>query len=187
MAIPVNISDLINNRIVESYRVEFKSDWNPEAILHTICAFANDIDNMSGGYIVVGVEEKDGSPVFPIKGIAQNRIDGMEKKLREICNYLEPFYQPVAEPFIYEDKHVLVIWVAGGFSRPYQASVSLSEKRSEKKYYIRKASSTVVATPEELKQLYYVSSDIPFDDRPNLAAEIEDLDLGLIREHLKRV
>ena len=187
MAIPVNISDLINRRIVESSRVEFKSDWNPEPILHTICAFANDIDNMGGGYIVVGVEEKDGSPVFPIKGIAQSRIDSIEKKLREICNYLEPFYQPVAEPFIYEDKHVLVIWVSGGFSRPYQASVSLSEKRSEKKYYIRKASSTVVATPEELKQLYYVSSDIPFDDRPNLAAEIEDLDLGLIREHLKKV
>ena len=131
-------------------------------------------EKTGGGYIVVGVEEKDGSPVFPIKGIAQNRIDNIEKKLREICNYLEPFYQPVAEPFIYENKHILVIWVSGGFSRPYQASVSLSEKRSEKKYYIRKASSTVVATPEELKQLYYVSSDIPFDDRPNLAAEIED-------------
>ena len=91
MAIPVNISDLINRRIVESSRVEFKSDWNPEPILHTICAFANDVDNMGGGYIVVGVEEKDGSPVFPIKGIAQSRIDNIEKKLREICNYLEPF------------------------------------------------------------------------------------------------
>ena len=187
MAIPVNIYELINRTIVESTRVEFKADWNPEAILHTICAFANDMDNMGGGYIVVGVEEKDGMPVFPIKGIAQNRIDGMEKKLREICHYLEPFYQPVAEPVLYEGKHILVIWVAGGFSRPYRASASLSEKRSEKRYYIRKASNTVVATPEELKQLYYVSSDIPFDDRPNLAAEIEDLDLGIIREHLKKV
>ncbi len=102
MAIPVNITDLINRTIVESSRVEFKADWNPGPILHTICAFANDIDNMGGGYIVVGVEEKDGSPVFPIKGIARNRIDGMEKKLREICNYLEPFYQPVAEQFIFK-------------------------------------------------------------------------------------
>lgn len=55
MAIPVIISDLINSRIVESSRVEFKADWNPEPILHTICAFASDIDNMGGGYIVVGV------------------------------------------------------------------------------------------------------------------------------------
>ncbi len=187
MAIPVNISDLINRRIVESSRVEFKSDWNPEPILHTICAFANDIDNMGGGYIVVGVEEKNGVPVLPVKGIELDRIDGIEKKLRECCHYIEPFYQPVAEPFLFEGRHVLVIWVSGGYSRPYKASISLSDRRSEKKYYIRKASSTVVASPEEEKQLYYVSSDIPFDDRPNLAADVTDLDLGLIREHLKKV
>ncbi len=187
MAIPINISDLINRTVVESTRIEFKADWNPEPILHTICAFANDIDNMGGGYIVVGVEEKDGLPVFPIKGIERERMDGIEKKLRECCHYLEPFYQPVAEPFLYEEKYVLVIWVSGGFARPYKAAVSLSEKRSDKKYYIRKASATVEASVEEIKQLYYVSSDIPFDDRENLAAEVEDLDLGLIREHLKKV
>ncbi|MCR5783198.1 MAG: putative DNA binding domain-containing protein [Clostridia bacterium] len=187
MAIPVNINDLINRTVVESTRIEFKADWNPEPILHTICAFANDIDNMGGGYIVVGVEEKDGAPVFPVKGIDKNRVDSIGKKLRECCHYLEPFYQPVSEPFMYADKYVIVIWVSGGFARPYKASVSLSEKRSEKKYYIRKSSSTVIASAEEEKQLYYVSSDIPFDDRPNLAADVEDLDLGLMREHLKKI
>ena len=39
MAIPVNINDLINQRIVKSTRLEFKSDWNPNPILHSICAF----------------------------------------------------------------------------------------------------------------------------------------------------
>ena len=64
MAIPVNLDDLINRRVVESTRVEFKADWNPTPIIHSICAFANDIDNMGGGYIVIGVEEENGSPVF---------------------------------------------------------------------------------------------------------------------------
>lgn len=73
MAIPVNIEDLINRRVVESARIEFKSDFNPNAIIHSICAFANDIDNLGGGYIIVGVEEKDGSPVFPVKVIEQSR------------------------------------------------------------------------------------------------------------------
>ncbi len=45
MAIPININNLINHTIFESSRIEFKSDWNPEAILHTICAFANDISS----------------------------------------------------------------------------------------------------------------------------------------------
>lgn len=187
MAIPVNMNNLINGTTVESARIEFKSDWNPEPIMHTICAFANDIDNMGGGYIIIGVEEKDGTPVFPVKGIEKNRIDSIEKELREYCHYLEPFYQPVIEPSVYEDKYILVIWVSGGYARPYNASVSLSEKHTEKKYYIRKGNCTVVASPEEEKQLYYVSSDIPFDDHPNLASDISDLDLGLMREHLKKV
>lgn len=60
--IPVNVADIIEGSIIESNRIEFKRDWNPERILHTICAFANNIDNLGGGYIVVGVGEIDGRP-----------------------------------------------------------------------------------------------------------------------------
>lgn len=45
MPLPINIADLINRRVVENARVEYKGDWNPEPILYSICAFANDIDN----------------------------------------------------------------------------------------------------------------------------------------------
>ena len=53
--------------------------------------------------------------------------------------------------------------------------------------YIRKFSSSVIASSDEEKELFYVSSTIPFDDRPNLLAEVDDLDLGLMREHLKEI
>lgn len=66
MAIPININDLTDCRVVESNRVEFKSGWNPTPIIHSICAFANDVDNVGGSYIVVGVEEKAGTPVLPV-------------------------------------------------------------------------------------------------------------------------
>ena len=36
MAIPVNIDDLVKLRTVESTRVEFKADFNPNPIIHTI-------------------------------------------------------------------------------------------------------------------------------------------------------
>jgi len=49
MHLPINISDLLNNSIVESDRIEFKADWNPEPVLRTICAFANDFHNFGGG------------------------------------------------------------------------------------------------------------------------------------------
>ena len=45
MSLPVNIKLLLDQRIVESTRIEYETDWNPEAVLHSICAFANDIDN----------------------------------------------------------------------------------------------------------------------------------------------
>ena len=187
MAIPVNIEQLINQRVVESTRIEFKSDWNPNPIIHSICAFANDIDNVGGGYIIIGVDEKDGSPVLPVRGIEQERIDDILKDLVGLCHRIEPLYNPVIEPVLFQGKYVIVIWVAGGYGRPYKASKDVFSDKATKLYYIRKFSSTIVASPDEEKELFYVSSDIPFDDRPNLAADISDLDLGLLRQHLKEI
>jgi ATP-dependent DNA helicase RecG len=187
MAIPVNIDDLINHRVVESTRIEYKSDFNPDPIIRSICAFANDIDNMGGGYIIVGVEENNGAPLFPIKGIEQARIDGILKKLREYCHYIEPLYEPVVEPILYNDVYVIVIWVSGGYGRPYKAPKEVTSKHSSKHYYIRKFANSVIASPQEEKELFYAASNIPFDDRPNLAADISDLDIGLMRTHLKEI
>ncbi len=186
MAIPININDLIDCRVVESNRVEFKSDWNPTPIIHSICAFANDIDNVGGGYIVVGVEENDGTPVLPVKGIPQERVDGILKELIGLCHMIEPLYYPVVEPVLFQGKCIIVIWVSGGHGRPYKAAKDVHDK-STKLYYIRKFSSTIVASPEEEKELFYISTDIPFDDRPNLAADVSDLDIGLMRAHLKEI
>ena len=57
MALPINIEQLILGKVVEWERLDFKQGWNPEDVLHTTCAFANDIHNWGGGYIIVGVEE----------------------------------------------------------------------------------------------------------------------------------
>ncbi|WP_165052662.1 MULTISPECIES: RNA-binding domain-containing protein [unclassified Adlercreutzia] len=187
MTIPVNIDDLVNRRIVESARIEFKSGFNPNAVIHTICAFANDIDNIGGGYLVLGVEEKDGSPVLPPKGIPQGEIDGILKKMVGFCHRIEPLYNPIAEPVLFQGAYLVVIWVPGGHGRPYKACKDVHSAGSAKHYYIRKFSSTVVASPDEEKELFYISTDIPFDDRPNLLARVDDLDLGLMRQHLKKI
>jgi ATP-dependent DNA helicase RecG len=43
MSFPINIKQLISGRAVEWDRLEFKRGWNPEEIIHSVCAFANDI------------------------------------------------------------------------------------------------------------------------------------------------
>mgnify|MGYP002868695573 CR=1 FL=1 len=186
MAIPINIEDLVNGHVVESTRIEFKEGFNPNAVLHTICAFANDIDNTGGGYLIIGVAQEGGVPVLPPKGVPQAEIDGILHRLVELCHHIEPYYAPVAEPVLYQGAHLIVIRVAGGYGRPYKVPKDLFSTPSVKQYFIRKFASSVVASPEEERELFYISSDIPFDDRPNLAASVEDLDLGLMREHLFR-
>lgn len=59
MALPISIDSLIRQQIVENSRIDYKRDWNPEDIIHSICAFANDIDNWGGRYIIVGIEEQN--------------------------------------------------------------------------------------------------------------------------------
>lgn len=140
-------------------------------------------------YLIIRVEEQNGAPVFPVPGIAKESVDGTLKKLREYCHYIEPLYEPVLyhDKTDGKDKQLIVIWVSGGYGRPYRAPKDVTTNQSYKYYYVRKFSSSVIASRDEEKELFYVSSNIPFDDRKNLAASIEDLDAGLLRSHLKEI
>ena len=75
MSLPINVEDLILERIVESTRIDYKKGFDPTAVIHSICAFANDIDNTGGGYIIIGIEEDNGRPKLPVCGVDNNEID----------------------------------------------------------------------------------------------------------------
>ena len=74
MSLPIDVSDLIHQKKVERTRIEYKSGWNPEPIIQTITAFANDFDNMGGGYILIGVEEENGRPKLPLLGLDSDNL-----------------------------------------------------------------------------------------------------------------
>ncbi len=67
MALPINITDLLNKQKIEPNRIEFKKGWNPESIYHSICAFANDFDDMGGGYILVGIDSDEATGIPSIQ------------------------------------------------------------------------------------------------------------------------
>ena len=66
---------------MEWERLEFKRGWNPEAVLHTLCAFANDFHNLGGGYIFIGIADNNGRPELPPAGIPAGQLDSMQKKI----------------------------------------------------------------------------------------------------------
>ena len=47
--IPLKLETLLAGRTVEQTRVEYKEGWNHNDIIHTICAYANDLHNVNGG------------------------------------------------------------------------------------------------------------------------------------------
>lgn len=49
MSTPFNLNDLLRERTVEGDRIEYKSCWNPDAVVRTFCAFVNDFENLGGG------------------------------------------------------------------------------------------------------------------------------------------
>jgi len=94
MSIHVNIEKLISGKIVESERIEYKKGWNPAAIYRTICAFANDFENIGGGYIIVGAEEDRGRSKRPVSGIPIEELDDIQKKMVEYNKLINPHYDP---------------------------------------------------------------------------------------------
>ncbi len=186
MALPINIDDLITGQSIEWERLEFKEGWNPADILHSICAFANDINNWGGGYIVIGINEKNGRPLLPPKGVDPEEIDNFQRKLIELCHRITPHYFPLAVPAIYKGKHLLVLWVPGGDMRPYKVPETLT-KKAQTAYYVRRYSSTVKAGHQEELRLMQLTAKIPFDDRINHQASLEDLNITLIKAFLKEI
>jgi ATP-dependent DNA helicase RecG len=185
--LPVRLADLLDGSKVESDRLEYKEGWNPAAILRTICAFANDFHNYGGGYIVLGIAERDGVPVLPPKGIPDNQIDKIQKELLQYGNLVQPPYFPLLGTEKVEGQTVVVFWCPGGQSRPYKAPRDVTAKEKDYAYYIRHYSNSVVAKNGELRELMNLTATVPFDDRICHQAELDDLRLPLIRSYLKEV
>lgn len=187
MALPINIEDLLKKRKVEGSRIEFKKGWNPTDVYHSICAFANDFDNLGGGYILVGVEEKNGIANRPVTGINVNAVDGILKQMVGFNNMLDPYYLPRTSVEEVDGKPILVIWVPSGVNRPYAVPSDVLAKAKQMKYYIRSGSSSIVAKGEVLEELRDMANRVPFDDRPNPNIAMSDISMVLLRDYLAKI
>ena len=186
--LPINVNHLLRQRTIEGERIEYKAGWNPQRVLHTICAFANDFHNLGGGYVVLGVEERDGRPVLPPKGIPPDSIDAIQKELLNLGNSaMQPYYHPLTGTYDIDGRTILVLWVPGGETRPYKAKANLTKGRSEWAYFVRKHTSTVRARGQDERELLSLAATVPFDDRYRQTASLDDLSHRLIQEFLRDI
>jgi ATP-dependent DNA helicase RecG len=182
--LPINLDSLLST--TESVRLELKAAWSEQTldqIMRTICAFANDFQELNGGYIIIGIrEDENHRPILPPEGLENTDIDEIQQTIRGQCKRIEPEYYPVISPEVYHGKLILVIWCPGGDNRPYQAPPQA--KSGDREYYVRLGSATVEAKGEVLTQLMQKTAKLPFDARRNQAYGIDIISPSLVRSFL---
>ncbi len=187
---PFNPDRLIHRRAIESNRVEFKATWDERtrpAVVRTVCAFANDLLNLNGGYLIIGVEEEGGRPRLPPRGLDALDLERVQKEIYGACARIVPDYQPEVYPVDYQGRAIVIVWAPGGPTRPYKAPGNVNEKGSPWSRWVRMGPQTVKARGELERQLFELTARVPFDDQPNRHARIEDLRPMEVRGFLRQV
>lgn len=187
MALPINIDSLLNGSAVESNQLEYKEGWNPDAIYRSICAFANDFEDTGGGYIIVGVKEKNGHAIRPVLGVSSETIEQIEKDMVGYNNLIRPYYQPRLFIEEVDGKTILIIKVTAGERRPYKVPDHITAKQKDFNYYIRYNSSSIVPKDEYERELINLANRTPFDDRGSDVITLKDISTTLLRDFLVEV
>jgi predicted HTH transcriptional regulator len=172
----------------ENEKVEWKENGDDKdivnSIVKTISAFANDIANMGGGYVVCGAKEtKDeyGFPKFTITGLSANRLKEIEGKVLQHCrDYVSPAIAPLVHELENPEdraKRILVfIVIADSQAHTYRDGETSY-------YYVRIGRETREARNGILRQLFESKRQVEsFDKRPNPAIDEKDIDSLLFRD-----
>ena len=139
------------------------------------------------------MEDDNGRPKFPIKGLDVSEVDDIMKDLLNKCKQIKPEYLPIVAPVDYDNAKLIVIWCPGGPTRPYRSPASFTYQSGkaiaskEDAYYIRKMASTVKTSDSELAELFTLANQVPFDDRICHQAELTDLNITLIKSYLREI
>jgi predicted HTH transcriptional regulator len=177
----------------ESEQVEWKENGDDikiaEGIVKTISAFANDIGNVGGGYVVCGAKEiKDehGFPKIQYTGLSANKLKEIEGKVTKYCqNYVDPAIIPrIVEIENPENNstRILVFVVL----RTRHAHIYRDGETS--KYYVRISRETKEARNGILRQLLTEKQEIEyFDKRTNNTATAADIDLLVFRDSMQEM
>lgn len=177
----------------ENERVEWKEHGDDKDIVvkitKTISAFANDISNSGGGYVVCGAKEgKDeyGFPKVFFAGLSAERLKEITGKVLQHCRDL---ISPSISPLVTELEHpedpsrrILVFTI---IASPDAHTYRDGEKSA---YYVRIGSETREARNGILTQLLVKKQKVEyFDKRINSNCTDADMDIPLFRDYIRQM
>ena len=83
-----------------------------------------------------------------------------------------------------QGKALLYLWCSAGDDGPYSAPEDVMSKNRHREYWIKPSSVKTIAKGSELSELFSKFNSVPFDDRVNRQAKIEDIRRGHIEDFL---
>ena len=185
MSYNINLKELA---LRENEKVEWKENGDDKnivtSIVKTVSAFANDISNIGGGYVVCGAKEtKDeyGFPKVVFTGLSAGKLKEIEGKVLQHCrDYVSPSIAPLVQELDNpedETKRILVfIIIADSAAHSYRDGETA-------RFYVRIGRETRGARNGILQQLFENKRQTePFDKRPNPNTDETDIDTLLFRD-----
>jgi len=185
MAYLIDLKELARR---ESEKVEWKENGDDndvvKSMVKTISAFANDIANMGGGYVVCGAKEsKDeyGFPKLIFTGLSADKVKEIEGKVLQYCrDYVSPSIAPTVEelenPENPQSRILIFIIIA-------DRQVHSFRDGEKSAFYVRIGRDTREARNGILRQLLESKGQVePFDKRPNANTDEKDIDSLLFRD-----
>lgn len=182
--------DLNALAIRESEKVEWKENGDDknivQSIVKTIAAFANDLSNFGGGYVVCGAKEiKDayGFPKVDFTGLSAEKLREIEGKVLQHCrDYLNPAVVPIVHELenpLDASTRILVFVIIAS----YDAHIYRDGETSH--YYVRIGRETREARNGVLMQLLTKKQKVvPFDRKMNPQASLLDIEVWRLKETL---
>ena len=187
MSEPINLA-AISSR--ESEQVEWKENVaDVDDVVATLSAFANDRQNLGGGYVVCGAKEttdESGFPRLASIGLDAARLRQIEGQVLTRCRerVSPPITPRVAElPGSTAERRILV------FIQPATEQAHACRRGNEgAKHFVRVSRSTIEARNGTLLNLLVrKGAQLPWDRRPCASATVADLDLLALRDALERM
>lgn len=187
MTNPIDINELARR---ENEQTEWKEKVaDIDDVVATLSAFANDLQNLGGGYVVCGVAEtrdEHGFPSLIRVGLTASRLREVAGTVMTRCReQVSPPITPLVEQVAAEDpqRRVLV------FVQPATGTAHTFRCRNDgAKHYVRVSHSTIEARNGVLRELLVRKGALePWDRRPCNGATEADLDLIALRDALQRM
>jgi ATP-dependent DNA helicase RecG len=183
----INLEELARR---ENEQTEWKENVaDVDDVVATLSAFANDLQNLGGGTVVCGAQEKKDAQGFPKLvrvGLTANRLKEVENTVLTRCRErVSPPIAPIVEelPADGDDRRILI------FLQPATGAAHTFRRGQEgAKHFVRVSRSTIEARNGLLRDLLVRRGAMePWDRRPCNGATTSDLDLLVLREALQRM